>query len=167
MKEETEKLKKLNELATFIQSEIDKMAVEKKQPEKWQDKLVQPAIEQYYYIEGDSARCFYTDKSSMSNRKPEHAFKTLEQAELIKEKILLMQEMHAFAHVRNDGWVADWENASQKKWGIIIHKCTHVTDIYPEFNALIFGIVVKSEEIAKEMLDIFGDRIKKFYNLQY
>lgn len=38
---------------------------------------------------------------------------------------------------------------------------------YNYLNAFVFGVAVKSEEIAKEMLEEFGDRIKNIYNKQY
>jgi hypothetical protein len=40
-------------------------------------------------------------------------------------------------------------------------------DEYDIFNGLVFGIAVKSKEIAEKMLEEFGARIKKFYNEQY
>src|SRR5690554_3516905 len=38
--------------------------------------------------------------------------------ELYEEKALLMADMMHFAYARNEGWVLDWDNGDQKKWGI-------------------------------------------------
>ena len=164
MKEKIEFLEK--ELAT-LKAELLKT----EKPEKWQDKLVQPSKEKYFYINASHESGLYVyEDDTHSVRKPEHAFKTLEQAELVKEKMLLMQEMLAFAHVRNEGWTAHWEEDDQEKWGII-----HDEIVSTKFeviqgwlsNSFIFGITVKSREIAKEMFFIFGERVKKYYNILY
>ena len=106
--------------------------------------------------------------SRESKRKPEHAFKTEEQAELIKEKMLLMQEMYAFAHVKNEGWIPDWGDLSKEKFGVLYSAYEGLeVECTMGCNYFIFGIAVKSREIAEEMLAEFGDRIKKIYNNQY
>ena len=148
-------------------SKIDKLQAIIDKPDRWQDGLVQPEKEEYFYLasnkyEGLDVHCY-----SEFNRRPEHAFRTKEQAELIKEKMLLMQEMHAFVHVRNGDWVADWDDSSQRKYGIILNENKAHADHYIRMNCLVFGVAVKSKAIAEEMLEIFGERIEKFYNKQY
>lgn len=159
----TEIKQKIEELET----ELQKLKEELNKPEKWQDGLVQPYKEEYYYIAGSSTSGFriYSDLRS-APRKPEYALQTSSQAELVKEKMLLMQEMLAFAHVRNEGWKPDWEEESNK-WGISIARGIPGTDRCWHNNSVVFGITVKSKEIAEEMLKIFGERIQKYYNEQY
>lgn len=134
-------------------------------PKRWQDALVQPDKGLYFYL----ISCKYDGLSvcfdSETERKPEYAFRTHEQAELIKEKMLLMQEMYAFAYVRNEGWMPDWED-EERKYGIQGGNKAYV-DYFIHANLLIFGVVVKSKAIAEEMLEIFGERIEKFYNKMY
>lgn len=89
-----------------------------------------------------------------------------EQAGLVKEKMLLMQEILAFAHVRNEGWEADWRDGGGK-YGIVMVEDEITVKYYISVNSFIFGILVKSKEIAEEMLAIFGERIEKYYNKQY
>ena len=87
---------------------------------------------------------------------------------LYEEKALLMADMMHFAYVRNEGWMPDWGDKSVTKFGIV-----HSID--KGFNGncrwgcndFVFGIAVKSGEIAKEMLEEFGERIEKIYNKQY
>ena len=135
-------------------------------PDRWQDGLVQPEKEEYFYLINRSDKGLTVSWSSENNRKPEHAFKTEEQAELIKEKMLLIQEMYAFAHVKNEGWMPDWGNVGQVKHGII-QRDEIETDWFTFVNSFVFGVAVKSIEIAEEMLLEFGERIEKFYNKMY
>ena len=148
---------------------IDELQAIIDKPDRWQAGLVQPDKEHFFYlrdiidIDNGLVVCSY----AKSNRKPEYAFRTSEQAELIKEKMLLMQEMHAFAHVRNEGWVADWEDGGRMKYGII-QKGNKVEGYYfYHANSFVFGVAVKSKKIAEEMMEIFGERIEKFYNKKY
>ena len=154
-----------------LREDIEELEEIINKPNRWQDALVQPGENEndYFYISGHERNGLDVIISSLkTNRKPEHAFKTEEQAELIKEKILLMQEMHAFAHARNEGWVPDWNDGKVGKFGILYNA-------YDEFEVLgsfwcnyfVFGISVKSMEIAVEMFEEFGERIKEIYNIQY
>ena len=82
-----------------------------------------------------------------------------------------MVEMHKFSELRNEGWVADWKDKNALKWGIRAddYYCvakSPVSSIRFECNDFTFGIAVKSQTIAEEMLEIFGDRIKEIYNTQ-
>lgn len=165
-----EKIKKLEEELAVLKAEF-----EKSQQSKWQDKLVQPKDSNYYYISssGDDGLIVSYGNVRVKCRKPEYAFATEEQAELIKEKMLLMQEMFAFAHVKNEGWKPDWcDSSNQKKYGInYVYGQYQVVCNRPDsifvYILFVFGIVVKSKEIAEEMLSIFGERIEKYYNEQY
>lgn len=162
-------VKGCNEKIIELQAIINK-------PDRWQGGLVQPDKEQYFYLTSYSDSGLIVGLSSGSKRKPEHAFKTEEQAELIKEKMLLMQEMYAFAHVKNEGWMPDWQDEDwvpdwkdeNQKWGLS-YDAWGILQIYVNTgcNDFVFGIAVKSREIAEEMLEIFGERIKKFYNKMY
>ncbi|MDD2496301.1 MAG: hypothetical protein PHE29_14070, partial [Tissierellia bacterium] len=73
---------------------------------------------------------------------------------LYEEKALLMADMMHFAYARNEGWVPDWENGDKKTWGLTYDSWGR---IQINFNTwccdFIFGIAVKSEEIAQEMLE--------------
>lgn len=150
-----------------IKDEIAKLEAVINKPDRWQDGLVQPEKEKYFYFKHSLSKGLVVDYGSGYNRKPEHAFRTEEQAELIKEKILLMQEMHAFAHVRNEGWMPDWENGEQPKYGIVSGGDGIKVDWCAYSNSFVFGVAVKSIEIAGEMIELFGERIEKFYKKQY
>ena len=95
-------------------------------------------------------------------------FSTSQQKKLLDAKIVLMQEMHAFAHARNEGWVANWGDEYAAKFGIAYNSCIGFrTKPDSDCNRFIFGISVKSMEIADEMFKEFGERIAEIYNKQY
>ena len=150
-----------------IKDEIEKLQAIINKPDRWQDGLVQPEKEEYFYLKNRADKGLVVDWGDGFNRKPEHAFKTEEQAELIKEKMLLMQEMYAFAHVRNEGWMPDWADREQTKYGIVSGGDGIMVDWCAHPNSFVYGVVVKSIEIAGEMIEIFGERIEKFYNKMY
>lgn len=161
-------MKNLNEQIQKLEKELQELKNEINKPEeKWQDKLVQPNKMDFYKLESNSAGLFPVLAPWRSHRKPEHAFRTFEQADLVKEKMLLMQEMLAFAHVRNDGWDFDWTDGHTIKFGLVLIDDSVFVDKALMENNFVFGIAVKSERIAEEMFDIFGDRIEKYYCEQY
>ena len=126
-------------------------------------------MERYFFLTSNVEKGLIavSNSNSMVRRRPEHAFKTEEQAELIKEKALLMQEMYAFAHIKNEGWIPDWKADEEEKYGVACARDKAYADCSIRINHLVFGIAVKSQAIAQEMLEIFGERIEKFYNKMY
>ena len=86
---------------------------------------------------------------------------------LYEEKALLMADMMHFVYARNEGWMPDWRNVGQVKHGIVQNGNDAEVDWFTHANSFVFGVVVKSMTIAEEMLEIFGERIEKFYNKQY
>ena len=164
-----EKIKELFDKIEQLKKEVEHLKNDFEKPTKWQDGLVQPSEEYYYKIEDiDDSAFSIKYEGYNSSVKPEHAFRTEQQAELIKEKMLLMQEMFAFAHVRNDGKIFDWSKGNyQDKFGIEMFEGRCRINRLWVNNCFVFSISVKSKEIAKEMLQIFGERIEKYYNKQY
>ena len=147
-------------------NELNKL-IEQEEKGDWKSRLVQPSEGFYYYIQSSATPGFEVSNGfGEYGRKPEHAFKTEEQAELTKEKILLMQEMLAFAHVRNEGWQPNW-GSEYSKYGIVVQNNKIFCANRVISNEFAFGIAVKSKEIAEEMKDIFGDRLMLYYNKQY
>lgn len=134
---------------------------------KWTDLLIDPDSETHYIITDCPLSGLTTTHSNRSKPYPEYTFRKETHAEIIKRKMVLMQVMSAFAHVRNQGWKADWSYPNQCKFGIGLKNGEPEVQCVIYDNILIFGIAVRTELIAKEMLFIFGERIKKCYNLQY
>jgi hypothetical protein len=133
----------------------------------WNEKCVDTKGE-YHIIVSNSNTCFTTmivnanpDTNIGTCRQPKHAFHTQEEAELCEDKFTLMVELHNFCRVKNEGWVADWENGDAQKWGVIFSRNLEVED-YWSINGFLGGFSVKSKEIAEEMLAEFGDRLLIF-----
>ena len=130
--------------------------------QKWKDRIFYNRYR--LYVSGDNRIIPYKLSTLINNN--EFSFKNEEHAELISKKCNLMIKMHNFAYAMNDGWVPDWENGNEK-WGIV-----HFDDIFKirclnRYNDFICGISVKSEELAQQMLEEFGEEIKLVYNKQY
>lgn len=67
-------------------------------------------------------------------------------------KLYLLARMTQFELLRNGDWEADWNDYMQ------------MLTQDKEYNHFVFGIAVKSREIAKEMLGLFDKDIIKYYN---
>jgi hypothetical protein len=133
----------------------------------WEDKWIQPQNVVFYRIEDDAYTCFNSKSTnSGSARKPRHAFQTENQANLMAEKCKLMVEMQNFAAVYNEGWTPMW-GLDSNNYGIRVMESKLFVTNSSSYNNFVFGVTVKSKEIAEKMLEEFGARIKKFYNEQY
>ena len=88
-------------------------------------------------------------------------YKTEEQAKRFADKINLFNEMNHFAIIHNEGWKADWKDGEQKKYGI-----QYSMGFFVNFGCLtnehLFGISVRTEEIAKKMLKEFKYRLEVY-----
>ena len=92
-------------------------------------------------------------------------FKTKEQAEQHAKRLNLYTEMQVFANFRNGDWVVDSKDGTQNKYGITLNRTSvYVCGTNGCHNYFIFQIVVKSEEIAEEMLEEFGERIAECFD---
>jgi hypothetical protein len=141
-------------------AELKRQIAELETQDDWRSKLKDP-IDGCYIVMSNSFSAYKLDNSP---RKPEHAFDTLERAELFAKKITLFKEMTNFAYVMNEGWVAKW-GVKQVNWGVVMYdnRC-RIAD-YSYMNNFIFGIAVKDKETAELMLQEFGERINEIYNL--
>lgn len=86
-----------------------------------------------------------------------------EQAELTAKKLELHLEMLRFAELRNGDWEAKEEDYNEGVWGIRVNKEFAYIDTDYYENSLFLQIPFKSEEIAQEALEEFGERIKELY----
>ena len=136
--------------------------------DSWREKLINPKNSRSYILTNDPHLNFSVDEYPHNfYRKPEHVFAKEEHAQLLADKMTLMQEMHAFAHAKNEGWKPDWEDRGERKHGINYVTYKFYTTHYYLNNLLVFGVAVKSEEIAEEMLEEFRYRLEAIYNKQY
>ena len=152
-----------------LREDIEKLKAIIKKKDDWMEKLVDPKKDKHFYISTDITSRYGVDWLTPAECKRNAAllFREESHAKIMANKIQLMQEMHAFAHVRNEGWMPDWRNVGQVKHGIVQNGNDAEADWFTHANSFVFGVVVKSKKIAEEMLEIFGERIEKFYNKQY
>lgn len=120
----------------------------------------------YGVIQGSLSGVFMSNFDIKLNYENIHTFQTNEQAQQHAKKLNLYTEMQVFANFRNGDWVADWNNYYQNKYGIKIFDRNLVTGCFSTFNYFVFQISVKNKEIAQEMLEEFGERIKECFNLK-
>lgn len=162
-------MEKIKLSAEYSIAELEAIITEAKKKSDWRSKLVQKG-NNYLLISSVEIGCFkqILIPEPLSCRNSIHAFHTNQKnfAQLIADKCTLMLEMHQFAYHNNDGWVADYRNNKQYKFGVRHLNNKFIVDSVLHQNILVFGIAVKSKELAEQMLSEFGDRIKQLYNVQ-
>jgi hypothetical protein len=88
----------------------------------------------------------------------EFCFPNTEITNKVLSKTNLLIEMTQFALLRNDGCIP---NKSTSEFGICYTQVGY--SVCRNYDDFVFGITVKSKEIAEEMLDIFKEDIEKYY----
>lgn len=143
--------------------------ISKLEDDKKEFELTYPEHEEtLYYISNASANIcdiYFSDNDNFSKNVFEHGlyFNTeLEAEQHLKERKLLFK-LHQWAKFKNDGWVPDWEEDEGKKWYVYynhVEKSLNVTWGYNSTNFIKLPYF-KTEEIAQECIDLFGDEIKE------
>lgn len=75
------------------------------------------------------------------------------------EKIALLCDMEEWARVHNDGWVADWNDGDQEKFGVGYDGYEFGVDTCVLQNSFIFQIALKNKRTAEKFYDEFKDRL--------
>ena len=91
------------------------------------------------------------------------AFKTREEIERYDKECILLFKLHKWAEEHNGGWTPNWKDEDEIKYFIIYDNRykTLKVDIYAivqQFSKLPY---FKSEEIAEQFIEEFGDEIKE------
>jgi hypothetical protein len=89
------------------------------------------------------------------------AFKTKEEAEKYDKERILLFKLHKWAEEHNEGWTPNWNDLDEGKWAVryegdIFYK--YLVYSYQYFLKLPY---FKSEEIAEQFIEEFGDEIKE------
>ena len=161
LKEIEDDLQKQIEL---IKKTIDQYEQEKSKAEDWPQKGAIFYLPSFYHE-------YIVDKGTFGNvhgiddlvKKRKFAFKTPKKAELFAKQCLLMRAMQARAEELNDGWVADWEDYDQLKFGIGNNYGNTVIFTRSSDNPFVYGISIKTKEKPHTLLNEFGDQIKELY----
>lgn len=91
------------------------------------------------------------------------AFKTKTEAEQHLKKSMLLFKMNKWAEEHADGWIPNWKDFDEEKCTVMYDNedkkfDTYETYIYRDFTKL---PVFKSEEIAEQFIEEFGEKIKE------
>lgn len=124
----------------------------------WKNKLIDTSEGKYCYINDASEKTKIQVASHNRMRKPIRAFKTKEQAQIVADRYDLMRDMMQFAHVHNEGWIPDWGNGNQYKFGIIF-RGKFSANSRTLYNDFVSYVAVRNQEIAEKMLNEFEDRL--------
>lgn len=95
---------------------------------------------------------------------PAQSFFSHDDADFIADKFELLMDMSNFSFAVNKDWTPDWNNTNQCKYGIVLKNGKAQISENPIFNLYVFGIVVKTQKLALEMLEEFKERIEFFFN---
>mgnify|MGYP000909247669 CR=1 FL=1 len=90
-------------------------------------------------------------------------FKTEEEARQYDKKRILLFKLHKWAEEHNGGWTPDWSNFNETKHYITCKKEVGEFDMNfcRTFRHLIKLPYFKSEELAEQFIEEFGDEIKE------
>lgn len=90
-------------------------------------------------------------------------FKTREQAKKYDKERILLFKLHKWAEEQNGGWTPNWKNEDEIKYFIIYDNRyeTLKVDNYATIKEFCKLPYFKSEEIAEQFIEEFGDEIKE------
>lgn len=147
----------IKDLKVKLESKVEKEPYEVKVPTD---------IEDYYSVdmfgEVDYLDYFSTDYGENCYIRG-LAFETREEAEEYEKERILLFKMHKWAEKHSGGWIPDWEDWQERKY-IVEHDTSSKelkTAFYVYLQPLTKLPYFKSEEIAKQFIEEFGEEIKE------
>ena len=157
LKEFNEKVEQLRD--EFISKlEDDKKEFEVELPNKYDTLYFIDDISSEVYMTG-----FSTSKNEIARYLRGYFFETKEEAEQHLKECKLLFTIKKWAKEKNDGWEPDWNGDKNNKYYIQVDLKNNRfvianTNWFSDFQKLPF---FKSEKIAQECIDLFGDEIKE------
>ena len=152
LKENDRRLKVLRD--EFIASLDDKKEFE----------LTYPEDEEVVYLaDCEVTSVLYDAVDKADKRIFEHGlyFNTEQEAEQHLRERKLLFKLQQWAKMKNEGWIPDWKDDEQNKYFIGVRGEGLVTDYTWRYNRFFKTPYFKTEEIAQECIDLFGDEIKE------
>lgn len=158
-------IKEYDEKAKALRDEF----ISKLEDDKKEFELTYPEEDETVYcIIGNSMdieNTFFWNRNSNDRCTFEHGlyFETREEAEQYLKERKLLFKIHQYAKEKNDGWVPDWEEDEGKKWYVYYNHVEESLKVTWGYNSTNFIKLpyFKTEEIAQECIDLFGDEIKE------
>lgn len=125
--------------------------------------------ETVYYIDDEGEICdtYYFDSNSYDKYMFEHGlyFETYEEAEQYLKERKLLFKLKQWAKIKNDGWEPDWSDEEERKYYIQCKNMNTVKELNIDWYFTLSKIIklpyFKTEEIAQECIDLFGEEIKE------
>lgn len=140
----------------WLESKTDKMPYVVGVPED---------IKNYYYVDADGlieSLSSYSDEVQKGIYKRGLAFKTREEAERYDKERQLIQKMKDWAKKYNGGWKPEWGDFSKYNHAVTYDYCEKLyVKSYCFVNLLSKLPYFKSEEIAEQFIEEFGEEIKE------
>lgn len=157
-----QEVKRLEEQITnlrikLLESKADKKPYEVEVPED---------IEDYVYIVG-SGNIYDADELSYDVVKDIYKrgviFKNKEEAEQYDKERILLFKLHKWAEEHNEGWTPKWEDIKEEKWSVMYDDKNKELETYVNYKKQDFLKLpyFKTEEIAEQFIEEFGDEIKE------
>ena len=159
-----QKVKRLEEQLTEVRIELLERKAEPI-PLPYQVKI--PAnLGDYYTIDIDGSvekLSVYTNEIRVIFFLRGLTFKTKGEAEQHLKEIMLLFKLHKWAEEHNEGWFLDWEDFDEEKCTVMYDNADKKLDIYETYFYRNFTKlpVFKSEEIAEQFIEEFGEEIKE------
>ena len=156
--EEFDKRQKLLRDEFISKLEDDKKEFEIKLPNKY-DTL--------YYFDAEDTEIYMTGFSlhekDITRFLHGYYFNSEEEAEQFLKERKLLFKLHQWAKEKNEGWEPDWKNLKQLKHYIEIDMgAKEFTAWNTSYNSRFTKLpYFKSQEIAQECIDLFGEEIKE------
>ena len=147
----------IKNLKVKLESKADKKPYEVEVPEDIEDYYTLDGYGKVYSLKGFSmnyTRCQYERGL---------AFKTREQAEQFKKEQILLLKLHKWAEENNGGWTPNWSDFDEEKCTVMYDNEDEELEIYLSYRYREFTKlpVFKSEEIAQQFIEEFGEEIKE------
>ena len=122
-------------------------------------------LEDYYYVDETGridSLCVYVEDAQKEVYKRGLAFETREEVEQYDKERILLFKLHKWAEEHNEGWIPNWE-VSDDKFYIYYFRNTESFCVGSDWNCNTFNKLpyFKSEELAREFVEEFGDEIKE------
>ena len=142
-------------------------ALEEKVEKKRYEVEVPEDIGEYYYVDEFGYINLVLDTFHHTDYKKIYqrglAFKTREEAEQYDKERILLFKLHKWAEEHNGGWTPNWKDLDEEKWVAMYDNKYEFFEIYESrrYLKLLKIPYFKSEEIAEQFIEEFGEEIKE------
>ena len=143
-----------------LEEKVEKKPYEVEFPKNLED------LEDLYYVDEVGAIDYvfiYTEDRQKDVYQRGLAFETIEQAEQYDKERILLFKLHKWAEEHNREWIPNWNETSKAKYCVEYNNYTRefLVDYYSGILTFSKLPYFKSEEIAEQFIEEFGEEIKE------